>query len=240
MEPGTQLGHYEILGQLGAGGMGQVYRARDTTLDRDVAIKVLPEDFAADADRLARFEREAKLLASLNHPNIATIHGFDETAGVRFIAMELVEGQSLDERIAASGRIEVGEAIEIARRIALAFEAAQGRCGSSRSKARQRAGDGRRDGQGARLRARQGRRGRWRRDVGRQEPLAHHHGSNRYRRDHGHRLLQESRAGAGQTHGQAHRRLVLRVCAVRNADRQARLRWRHGQRCLGSDSRKGT
>ncbi len=92
MEPGTRLGQYEILDRLGAGGMGEVYRARDTTLDRDVAIKVLPEDFADDANRLARFEREAKLLASLNHPNIATIFGFEESDGVRFIAMELVEG----------------------------------------------------------------------------------------------------------------------------------------------------
>ena len=121
---GQTLGHYEILSPLGAGGMGQVYRARDTTLDRDVAIKVLPEDFADDADRLARFEREAKLLASLNHPNIATIFGFEESDRVRFIAMELVEGQSLAERIEASGRIEINEALEIARRIALALEAA--------------------------------------------------------------------------------------------------------------------
>ena len=121
---GKTLGHYEILAPLGEGGMGQVYRARDKTLDRDVAIKVLPEDFAADANRLARFEREAKLLASLNHPNIATIFGFEESDGVRFIAMELVEGQSLAERIEASGRIEVDEALEIARRIALALEAA--------------------------------------------------------------------------------------------------------------------
>ena len=121
---GKTLGHYEILAPLGEGGMGQVYRARDTTLDRDVAIKVLPEDFASDAGRLARFEREAKLLASLSHPNIATIFGFEESDGVRFIAMELVEGQSLAERIQASGRIEVDEALEIARRIALALEAA--------------------------------------------------------------------------------------------------------------------
>ena len=124
MESGTKLGQYEILSPLGEGGMGEVYRARDTHLDRDVAIKVLPEDFADDTERLARFEREAKLLASLNHPNIATIHGFDESGGVRFIAMELVEGQSLHERIAATGRIEVDEALKIARRIALALEAA--------------------------------------------------------------------------------------------------------------------
>ena len=121
---GKTLGHYEILAPLGEGGMGQVYRARDTTLDRDVAIKVLPEDFASDANRLARFEREAKLLASLNHPNIATIFGFEESDGVRFIAMELVEGQSLAEHINATGRIQVDMALEIARRIALALEAA--------------------------------------------------------------------------------------------------------------------
>ena len=104
--------------------MGEVYLAQDTRLGRKVAIKVLPAEFASDPERLARFEREAKLLASLNHPNIATIHGFDESDGVRFIAMELVEGQSLAERIEASGRIEVNEALEIARRIALALEAA--------------------------------------------------------------------------------------------------------------------
>ena len=96
---GKTLGHYEILEPLGAGGMGEVYRARDTKLDRDVAIKVLPEDFETDQDRLARFEREAKLLASLNHPNIATVHDFDQSGGVRFIAMELVAGESLAEKI---------------------------------------------------------------------------------------------------------------------------------------------
>ena len=111
---GKTLGNYKIIEPLGKGGMGEVYRARDTKLDRDVAIKVLPEDFATDPDRLARFEREAKLLASLNHPNIATIFGFEESDRVRFIAMELVEGQSLAERIEASGRIEVDEALEIA------------------------------------------------------------------------------------------------------------------------------
>ena len=124
MEIGTKLGHYEILDRLGAGGMGEVYRAKDTTLDRHVAIKVLPEDFADDAAHLARFEREAKLLASLNHPNIATIHGFDESDGVRFIAMELVEGDSLADRIQSKGRMDVDEALETARQIALALEAA--------------------------------------------------------------------------------------------------------------------
>ena len=121
---GRTLGHYEILEPLGAGGMGEVYRARDTKLERDVAVKMLPEDFAADQNRLGRFEREAKLLASLNHANIATIHGLEESDGVRFIVMELVEGETLAERIARSGRIEVGEALKIARQIAEALEVA--------------------------------------------------------------------------------------------------------------------
>jgi len=121
---GKTLGHYEIREPLGAGGMGEVYRARDTTLGRDVAIKVLPEDFAAGPDRLARFEREAKLLASLNHANIATIHGLEESDGVRFIVMELVEGKTLADRIARSGRIELAEALDIARQIAKALEVA--------------------------------------------------------------------------------------------------------------------
>ena len=121
---GKPLGHYEIIEPLGAGGMGEVYRARDTKLDRDVAIKVLPEDFATDADRLARFEREAKLLASLNHANIAAIYGLEDEGDQRFIAMELVEGETLAERIARSGRVEVDEALEIARQIAEALEAA--------------------------------------------------------------------------------------------------------------------
>ena len=92
LTPGTRLGPYEVVSALGAGGMGEVYRARDTKLDRDVAIKILPEAFAHDADRLARFQREAKTLASLNHPNIAAIHGLEESGGVIALVMELVEG----------------------------------------------------------------------------------------------------------------------------------------------------
>jgi serine/threonine-protein kinase len=124
---GKTLGHYEIREPLGAGGMGEVYRARDTRLDRDVAIKVLPADFSSDPERLARFEREAKLLASLNHPNIAAIYGLEDRDGVRFIAMELVEGETLGERIGRAGRIEMAEALEIARQIAEALEAAHER-----------------------------------------------------------------------------------------------------------------
>ena len=94
---GKTLGPYKILELLGAGAMGEVYRARDTKLDRDVAIKVLPEDFAADPDRLARFEREAKLLASLNHANIAALYGLEDESEISFLAMELAEGQPLPQ-----------------------------------------------------------------------------------------------------------------------------------------------
>ena len=100
---GTRLGAYEIVGPIGAGGMGEVYRARDTTLNRDVAIKVLPDLFASDPERLARFTREAQTLASLNHPNIAHIHGLEESDGVRALVMELVEGDDLSQRIATRG-----------------------------------------------------------------------------------------------------------------------------------------
>src|SRR5499426_2160044 len=103
--------------------MGQVYRARDTKLDRDVAIKILPEAFAHDADRLARFQREAKTLASLNHPNIAGIYGLEESDGVSALVMELVEGDDLSQRI-ARGPIPIDEALPIARQIADALEAA--------------------------------------------------------------------------------------------------------------------
>src|SRR6202158_1731157 len=103
--------------------MGEVYRARDTRLDRDVAIKILPEAFATDPERLARFEREAKTLASLNHPNIAHIHGLEQTIGGRALVMELVEGEDLSQRI-ARGAIPLDEALPIARQIADALEAA--------------------------------------------------------------------------------------------------------------------
>jgi eukaryotic-like serine/threonine-protein kinase len=120
---GTRLGPYEVLGALGAGGMGEVYRARDTRLDRDVAIKILPELFAADPDRLMRFTREAKTLAALNHPHIAQIHGLEQSGGVHALVMELVEGEDLAARI-ARGRVPLDEALPIARQIAEALEAA--------------------------------------------------------------------------------------------------------------------
>src|SRR6201988_1569883 len=97
---GTQLGSHEITALLGKGGMGEVYRARDTKLKRDVAIKVLPEEFSRDLDRMSRFQREAEVLASLNHPNIAAIYDLQEAEGSRFLVLELVEGETLAERIA--------------------------------------------------------------------------------------------------------------------------------------------
>ena len=123
LSPGTKLAHYEILEPIGKGGMGEVYRARDGKLGRDVAIKVLPEEFAKDKERLARFEREAKLLASLNHPNIAIIHGFEESDGVKALVLELVEGPTLADRI-SKGPIPIDEALPIAKQIAEALEAA--------------------------------------------------------------------------------------------------------------------
>src|ERR1700752_3018676 len=120
---GTRLGPYEIAGALGAGGMGEVYRARDTKLHRDVALKILPDAFARDPDRLARFTREAQTLASLNHPNIAHIHGLEESSGVRALVMELVEVEALSQRI-TRGAIALDEALPIAKQIAEALEAA--------------------------------------------------------------------------------------------------------------------
>ncbi len=117
LNPGDRLSQYEVLEAIGAGGMGEVYRARDTRLNRDVAIKVLPDEFSRDKDRLARFEREAKLLAQLNHPNIATLHGLEEAHGQKFIVMEMIEGQTLAERI-ASGPIPIDEAILLFQQIA--------------------------------------------------------------------------------------------------------------------------
>jgi eukaryotic-like serine/threonine-protein kinase len=123
LTPGTLVGPYEILGPIGVGGMGEVYRARDTGLHRDVAIKVLPDEFAQDTERLARFEREARTLASLNHPNIATIHGLELTGPTRALVMEFVDGPTLADRI-AEGALPVDEALAIVRQIADALEAA--------------------------------------------------------------------------------------------------------------------
>ena len=126
LTPGTRLGSYEIVAPLGAGGMGEVYRARDTQLKRDVAIKVLPAAFSTDSDRLARFQREAELLATLNHPHIAAIYGLERTGTDTALVLELVDGETLAERI-ARGPIPLDEAIPIARQIADALESAHDR-----------------------------------------------------------------------------------------------------------------
>src|SRR5262245_8731590 len=120
---GTRLGTYEILSLLGSGGMGEVYKARDSKLDRDVAIKVLPELFVSDPERVARFQREAKTLAALNHPHIGGIYGLEDANGMRALVLELVEGPTLADRI-AQGPIPINEALPIARQIAEALEAA--------------------------------------------------------------------------------------------------------------------
>ena len=121
---GTHLGPYEVLTPIGAGGMGEVYQAHDTKLGRDVAIKVLPEAFAHDPERLSRFQREAKMLAALNHPNIATIYGLEQSSGTSLLVMELVPGETLAERIKRDGAVPVEEALAIAKQIAEALEAA--------------------------------------------------------------------------------------------------------------------
>src|SRR6202008_4200469 len=123
---GTRLGPYEIVAAIGAGGMGEVYRARDTKLGRDVALKILPDAFAGDADRLARFRREANVLASLNHPHIAAIYGLEDSpvAGApAVLVMELVDGEDLSARI-SRGAIPLDEALPIGRQIAEALGAA--------------------------------------------------------------------------------------------------------------------
>jgi len=120
---GTQLGPYEILSAIGAGGMGEVYEARDNKLGRNVAIKILPEAFAHDHDRLSRFQREARMLAALNHPNIAMIFGLEQSDGVHYLVMELVPGQTLAERLRV-GPLGMEEALRIGAQIAEAMEAA--------------------------------------------------------------------------------------------------------------------
>ncbi len=120
---GKTLSHYKVLEKIGQGGMGEVYRAEDTNLSREVAIKVLPEQFTKDPQRLARFEREAKLLASLNHPNIAAIHSFEHADEIHFLVLELVPGETLAEKV-AKGPVPVKEALEVCRQIAEGVEAA--------------------------------------------------------------------------------------------------------------------
>ena len=125
LTPGARIGPYEVTTRIGVGGMGEVYRATDTKLGRHVAIKVLPAAVAQDGDRLARFDREARTLAALNHPNIAAIYGLEDANGAKALVMELVEGEDLSQRL-ARGPIPIGEALAIAKQIAEALEAAHG------------------------------------------------------------------------------------------------------------------
>jgi serine/threonine protein kinase len=118
---GQRLGPYEVLAKIGEGGMGEVYRARDARLQRDVALKILPDAFAADPERVARFQREAQVLASLNHAHIGAIHGFEQADGVRALVLELVEGETLADRLAA-GAMPIDEAISVATQIAEALQ----------------------------------------------------------------------------------------------------------------------
>jgi len=121
LSAGTRLGPYEVLSAIGAGGMGEVYRGRDLRLKREVAIKVLPEALAQDPDALARFSREAELLATLNHPNIATIHGLEGSEGTVAIVMEMVEGETLADRILRRA-LALADALAIARQLADALD----------------------------------------------------------------------------------------------------------------------
>src|SRR5512136_2120834 len=122
-EIGQTISHYRIIKKLGRGGMGEVFLAHDTSLDRKVALKFLPDIFSGDPEKLSRFEREAKLLASLNHPNIATIYGLEQADGKRFLAMELIEGETLAQQI-EHGLLQVDDALRIGRQIAEGLEAA--------------------------------------------------------------------------------------------------------------------
>src|SRR6202790_4885097 len=124
LAPGTKLGSYEVVAPIGAGGMGEVYQAHDTRLGRDVAIKVLPEALSHDPERLSRFQREAKMLAALNHPNIATIYGLEQSGSTSYLVMELVSGETLQERVKRDGAVPIEEALAIAKQIAEALEAA--------------------------------------------------------------------------------------------------------------------
>ncbi len=125
LQPGTKLGNFEVTELLGVGGMGEVYRATDSKLEREVAIKVLPEELSKDNERLQRFEREARVLASTNHPNIAALHGLESSGDTNYLVMELVTGETLEERL-NSGPLPVDEALSVFIQIAEGLEAAHG------------------------------------------------------------------------------------------------------------------
>jgi serine/threonine protein kinase len=226
------VGAYQLQTLLGVGGMGEVYRARDPRLGRDVAIKMLPRDVTADPDRLARFQREARVLASLNHPNIATIHGIEDAEGVRAIVMELVEGETLAERLASvapgRGSDEKGQPVHgrglslddvpaIARQIAEALDAAP-RTGDHppRFETRQHQDYARRRGKGARLRSGEDR---WPARCLLGSKRHDDSGGHARRTGIGHGAVHEPRAGPRPGGRQADRYLGIRLRALRNAHR---------------------
>ena len=235
LQPGSRLGPYEVVSPIGAGGMGEVYRARDTTLNRDVALKVLPEAFASDPDRLARFEREAQVLASLNHPNIAAIYGFVDERQRRALVLELVEGPTLADRI-VGGPIPLDEALPIARQIADALDAAHEH------------GIIHRDLKPANIKVRPDGTVKVL-DFGLAkalEPVAgaahvsqsaddHESGDDAAGHGAGHRGLHESRTSEGAPGRQAQRRVGVWLRALRDADRDARVR---RARDVGHDRRR--
>ena len=225
---GKTLGHYEIIGLLGKGGMGEVYRAQDTTLNREVAVKVLPPEFSHDLERVARFEREATTLAKLQHTNIATIYGFEKDQDRRFLVMELVEGEELAERLRP--RPDPGGGGHLPgrpdrRRSRGGSRPGHRPSGSETGEHQDHPHRGRQDSR-LRARARLCRRGRRRQHDGDRQ-LAHHHRGHDPGRGHPrHRGLHESRAGPRQDHRPAGRHLVLRGGLLRDAHRGPPLRRR--------------
>ena len=228
---GCQVGAYEVVAHIGAGGMGEVYRARDTKLQRDVALKVLPDVFMNDPDRLARFQREALVLASLNHPHIAAIYGLEESNDVRALVLELVEGPTLADRI-AQGPIPLDEACSIAAQIAAALEAAH-RVGIVHRDLKPANVKIRPDGTVkvldfglAKATEKDGRL-----QSGAPTPSVKTHGRRRHP---GHNQLHGARAGSWPRCRQSRRHLGVRLRVVRNADRRTGLRGRDG---VGHDLR---
>ncbi len=207
---GRTLGHYEIVEKLGEGGMGAVYRARDTTLGRDVALKLLPEFGSGDSEKVARLEREARLLASLSHPNIATLHGLEESNGLKYLVMELVPGETLAERI-SRGPVRIEECLGIFRQIAEGLEAAHekgDRPSGPEARERHRHVRGKSQGPGLRSGEGGGRGGAVLRPVQVSDADARRHRAGRHP---GNSVLHEPGTGAGEDSRSKDRHLVFRV-----------------------------
>ena len=218
---GTRFGSYEVAALIGVGGMGEVYRAHDTSLKRDVALKVLPEELLTDANRLARFQHEAEVLASLSHGNVAHIYGLERSDGRTALVMELVEGSTLAERI-GQGPLPPSEALDVAtadRRRARSRARARHR--ASRSEAAQHQAQARRYGQGPRLRHRQGARPARDERAAPQALTTPAMTRGRHRARHG--RVHVARAGARRSRRPARRHLGIRLRALRDVDRQARV-----------------